>query len=144
MQKTSLRTLRETYTGDLQKRPIRRYIKRDQQKRPTPWGKYKRRANVHQERLTKETYKRDLQKRPTKETCKRDLQKRPAKETSKRDIQTRPTPWDKCNRQAYLHQERPTKETYKRDLQKRPTKETCKRDLHKRPTKNAPTYIKRD
>ena len=96
-----------------------------------------------QQRRTKETYKRDVQKRPTKKTYKT------TKETHKRCRGTwrafwkwfpvsSHNVWGKDISTETLKkdlQKRPKEETYKRYLQKTTTKETYKRDLQKRPTK---------
>jgi len=100
-----------------------------------------------QQRRTKETYKRDVQKRPTKKTYKT------TKETHKRCRGTwrafwkwfpvsSHNVWGKDISTETLKkdlQKRPKEETYKTYLQKTPTKETYKRDLQKRPTKEAET-----
>jgi len=129
-----------------EKRPMEKTIKTDNHTTPSPLiidSRFFVTLNSC-ESLSKETYKRDLQKRPTKkrgnekrhpplmidsrffvtlnscdslskETYKRDLQKRPAKETYKRNLHRKLQIFSAL-------QKRPAKETYK----KRPTKETCK------------------
>jgi len=119
---------------DLQKRPkyVSRKLQRHLHKRPM----YVKRN----QRMSKETYKRDLPKRPamSKETnvCKkrRIKEARESKENYiQGDSQKRPifVKRDQCmsketRKSVFL--KKPTKETYKRDLQKRPTKETYKRE----------------
>jgi len=126
----------------LQKRPTQR------QKRPTHLQKRPIQQQIRpihliggscRSHVSRETYKRDLQKRPTKETNKRDQQKRP-----NRDLQKRPTKETyKRNQRKRLKRDphkTPTKETYKRDLQKRTTEKTYTTDYQKRPTKETNTH----
>ena len=125
---------------DLQKRPkyVSRKLQRHLHKRPM----YVKRN----QRMSKETYKRDLPKRPamSKETnvCKKRRIKE-ARESKENYIQG-----DSQKRPIFVKRDQcMSKETRKvcfsRNLQKRPTKETYKRDLQKRPTKENSVYLTR-
>jgi len=130
------RPTKETYKIDLQKRPAKETCKIQHKRNHCTFAacllclallRHVRSWKVSENRPTKETYKRDLQKRPGQKRHRRDLQKRLAKYHTKETNATCWMPPLPCASVSYVFLKRDPciwKETYKRDLQitqKRPT-----------------------
>ena len=96
-------------------------LKRDLQKRTATWKETWKKDLARKEtrkKLTKETYKRDLQKRPTIMACKlpRSDATYPTWDMPRTIQRTRRLPGN-MSKETNKIKKRPAKETYKRDLQ---------------------------